>query len=70
MKEELNKIIHIVNNSPSDLSFHEMNFLIDALETMQQKLQTIKKITNSYDNNASTEKYTITTIKEILQDFA
>jgi hypothetical protein len=46
-----------------------MNFLIDALETMHQKLQTIKKITNSYDNNASTEKYTITTIKEILQDF-
>jgi hypothetical protein len=68
-ENELNNILYKINNSPSDLNYKDLNILVNQFDIMKQKLEQIKKITKSNDNNASTEKYTITTIKELLEDF-
>jgi len=68
MIEDITKVVHKINNSPNDLNYKDLNLLIDALETFYNKLKTIKNITKSCDNNTSTEKYTIDTIREILKD--
>jgi len=68
MIEDITKVVHKINNSPNDLNYKDLNLLIDALEIFYNKLKTIKNITKSCDNNTSTEKYTIDTIREILKD--
>jgi hypothetical protein len=68
MIDELTKVIDKVINAPSDLKHQDLNLLIDATDVFYCKLKTIKNITKSCDNNTSTEKYTIETIKEILKD--
>lgn len=68
MMDELKKVIDKVMNAPSDLKHQDLNFLVDVTDTFYCKLKTIKNITKSCDNNTSTEKYTIETIKEILKD--
>jgi len=68
MIDELKKIIDKAVNSPSDLNYNDLNFLIDVTESFYSKLKTIKNITKACDNNKSSEKYTIETIKEILKD--
>jgi hypothetical protein len=69
MIDKLTEVIERIINSPSDLNHKDLNLLVDATNNFYNKLKTIKNITKSCDNNTSTEKYTITTIKELLEDF-